>query len=63
MENQTLAADSIVSRSREISEERWVEIKGELEDAKGRPLTTDSCPPSSFSEERRPEPAPPASKP
>lgn len=62
MEDQTLAADSIVSRSREISEERWVEIKGELEDAKGRPLASD-CPPKSLSGERRSEPAKPASQP
>lgn len=35
MEEQVSTAEEIVSRSREISEERWTEIKAELEDSRG----------------------------
>lgn len=44
MEEQLSAVEEIVSRSREISEERWATIKAELEDSKGAAhLALEAC--------------------
>jgi hypothetical protein len=45
MDEEGRTAEAVVSRSREISEERWTAIQAELDDSRGTAFTAlENCP-------------------